>query len=153
MGRQHAWPIHIAAIELVNHHPTTGTTFTTNNSTDKGIITESMHPKISKSFGMRFYWILYLIKQKQFNLICRKGLLNKPNYFKNITHHGTTTKRIKNIFINNPMNIYPKTIHMQCNLLFQNARICYLTHTTHATKDYESSLGTYGHICYPICQK
>ena len=85
MATQRACPIRTAVIELGHPQPKTGTPCYTDNKTAKGILTASMRQKLSKAFDMRFYWVRDRIKQGQFNLIWRKGVLNMADYF--TKHH------------------------------------------------------------------
>jgi hypothetical protein len=78
-----ACPIRICLEEL--GHPQPSTPIVTDNSTAVGIATDTIKQKRSKAIDMRFYWIRDRVKQKQFQVLWRKGTLNKADYF--TKHH------------------------------------------------------------------
>ena len=57
MGSKHAYPMCTALKELGHPQPTTGSPFETNNSTAQGILTFKMRQKLSKYFGMHYWWL------------------------------------------------------------------------------------------------
>ena len=69
----------------------------TDNSTAKGILTASMNPKLPKALDMRFYWMHNRIRQRNFNLIWRKGKTNMVDYHKKM--RSTYMLHIKNSVI------------------------------------------------------
>jgi len=85
LAAQRAVPMRLAAIELGHPQPENGSPLYTDNSTAAGILKSEMRQKLSKAFDMRFYWVKDRIKQKQFDLIWRKGVLNMADYF--TKHH------------------------------------------------------------------
>ena len=85
MAVQRACPIRVTLAELGHQQPPNGTPIYNDNSTATGILTSAMRQKLSKAFDMRFYWVKDRIKQKQFQLIWRKGQLNMADYF--TKHH------------------------------------------------------------------
>ena len=73
VGGQQAVPI-ITALSELNHRKTAnGTRISTDNSTAKGVLTTNLHQKLSKAFDMRYWWIKYRIKQRQFKLVWEPG--------------------------------------------------------------------------------
>ena len=57
MGSKHACPMHTALNELGHPQPITGSPFKTDNSTAQGILTFKMRQKLSKYFGMHYWWL------------------------------------------------------------------------------------------------
>ena len=81
IGGQQAVPI-ITTLSKLNHRqPTSGTHISTDNSTAKGILTANLRQKLSRAFDMRYWWIKYRIKQRQFGLVWEPGKENQADYF------------------------------------------------------------------------
>jgi hypothetical protein len=78
-----ACPIRIILEEL--GHPQPPTPLQTDNSTASGISNDTVKQKRSKAIDMRFYWIRDRVRQKQFHICWKKGILNKADYF--TKHH------------------------------------------------------------------
>jgi hypothetical protein len=78
-----ACPIRIILEEL--GHPQPPTPLQTDNSTASGISNDTVKQKWSKAIDMRFYWIRDRVRQKQFYIYWKKGILNKADYF--TKHH------------------------------------------------------------------
>ena len=66
-------------------HPQPPTPLQTDNSTASGIANDSVKQKRSKAIDMRFYWTRDRVRQKQFLIYWKKGILNKADYFSK--HH------------------------------------------------------------------
>jgi hypothetical protein len=62
-------------------HPQPPTPLQTDNSTAAGIANDSVKQKRSKAIDMRFYWICNRVRQGQFLVYWKKGILNKADYF------------------------------------------------------------------------
>ena len=65
------------------------TPVTTDNTTACGLTKKTMIPKHAKSYDMRFNFLKYRETQNQFDLIWRKGTLNRADYHskRDLTHH------------------------------------------------------------------
>ena len=81
-----ACPIRITLEEL--GHPQPPTPIQTDNSTAAGIVNDTVKQKRSKAIDMRFYWIRDRVRQGQFQIYWKKGILNKADYF--TKHHPAT---------------------------------------------------------------
>jgi hypothetical protein len=76
----------LAALKELGHpQPSTGSPFETDNNTAQGILNSKMRQKLSKSFGMRYWWMNDRINQGQFNLTWAPGKFNLADYF--TKHH------------------------------------------------------------------
>ena len=53
----------------------------TNNSTANGIMNATITQNLSKSIGMRFYWLRDRVEQGQFHIYWAPGSLNLADYF------------------------------------------------------------------------
>ena len=73
IGGQQAVPIIASLSELNHQQPARGTRISTDKSTTKGVLTANLSQKLSKSFYMRYWWIKYRIKQRQFELVWEPG--------------------------------------------------------------------------------
>ena len=82
---QRACPMRTALAELGHPQPPNGTPLYNDNETATGILNSKMRQKLSKAFDMRYFWVQDRIKQKQFQLIWRKGRTNMADYF--TKHH------------------------------------------------------------------
>ena len=78
-----ACPLRITLEEL--GHPQPPTPIQTDNSTASGIANDTVKQKRSKAIDMRFYWIRDRVRQGQFHIFWKKGILNKADYF--TKHH------------------------------------------------------------------
>jgi len=78
-----ACPLRITLEEL--GHPQPPTPIQTDNSTAAGIANDTVKQKRSKAIDMRFYWIRDRVRQGQFQIFWKKGILNKADYF--TKHH------------------------------------------------------------------
>ena len=85
MAVQRVCPIRATLTELGHIQPINGTPIYNDNATATGILNSAMRKKLSKAFDMRFYWVKDRIKQKQFQLLWRKGTTNMADYF--TKHH------------------------------------------------------------------
>ena len=85
MGIQCACPMQIAEINIDHPQPFRDTTFYSDKSTVKGIITASLSNKLSKFFDMHFYCMPDKIIWGNFNLVWKRGFLSMTDYFTN--HH------------------------------------------------------------------
>lgn len=81
-----ACPIRTALEEL--GHPQPATPIITDNSTATGIANETVKQKRSKAVDMRFYWIRDRVRQGQFTIHWKKGILNKADYHSK--HHPSS---------------------------------------------------------------
>jgi hypothetical protein len=94
-----ACPLRICLEEL--GHPQPPTPIQTDNSTAAGIANESVKQKRSKAIDMRFYWIRDRVRQGQFLVYWKKGILNKADYF--TKHHPTSHHRaIRSSYFHSP---------------------------------------------------
>ena len=57
-------------------HPQPDTPIQVDNSTCDGIMNRKINQKRYKATEMRFHWVRYRVKQKQFDVICKPGLSN-----------------------------------------------------------------------------
>jgi hypothetical protein len=73
-----ALPLRISLEEM--GHPQPKTPVTTDNTTAVGLIQKTMTPKKAKSNDMRFNWSKCREAQGQFDLMWRRGRLNKADY-------------------------------------------------------------------------
>lgn len=78
-----ACPIRITLEEL--GYPQPATIIITDNSTAAGISNDTLKQKRSKAIDMRYYWIRDRVRQGQFRILWKKGILNKADYF--TKHH------------------------------------------------------------------
>jgi hypothetical protein len=78
-----ACPIRVCLEEL--GHPQPPTPIKTDNSTATGIANDTVKQKRSKAIDMRFYWIRDRVRQGQFHIYWKPGILNKADYF--TKHH------------------------------------------------------------------
>ena len=78
-----ACPIQVTLAEL--GHPQPPTPVTTDNSTATGIVNDTVKQKLSKAIDMRYYWIRDRVRQGQFHIYWKKGILNRADYF--TKHH------------------------------------------------------------------
>ena len=94
-----ACPLRICLEEL--GHPQPPTPIQTDNSTAAGIANESVKQKRSKAIDMRFYWIRDRVRQGQFLVYWKKGILKKADYF--TKHHPTSHHRaIRSSYFHSP---------------------------------------------------
>jgi hypothetical protein len=84
-----ACPLHACLEEL--GHPQPPTPIQTDNSTAAGIANDSVKQKRSKAIDMRFCWIRDRVRQGQFVVCWKKGILNKADYF--AKHHPASHHR------------------------------------------------------------
>ena len=70
-------------------HEQNKTPVTTDNKTSCGLTKKTMIPKRDKSYNTRFNLLKCREAQNQFDLICRKGTLNRADYHskRHPTHH------------------------------------------------------------------
>jgi hypothetical protein len=78
-----ACPIRITLEEL--GYPQPPTPIQTDNSTAYGIANDTVKQKRSKAIDMHFYWIRDCVRQGQFVVYWKKGILNRADYF--TKHH------------------------------------------------------------------
>ena len=83
LNAKEACSIRVTLEELGHKQPPTP--IVTDNDTATGIATDTVKQKRSKEMDMRFYWIRDRVRQEQFYVYWRKGLLNKADYF--TKHH------------------------------------------------------------------
>ena len=65
--------------------PQQATPITTDNSTARGIITNTIKQQRSRTIDMRFYWLRDRVRQHQFHIIWAPGITNLADYF--TKHH------------------------------------------------------------------
>jgi hypothetical protein len=70
-------------LELGHKQPETP--LRTDNSTDYGILNETIQQKRSKSMDMKYYWLQDRVRPKQFDVYWRPGKDNLPDY--HTKHH------------------------------------------------------------------
>jgi hypothetical protein len=96
-----ACPLRACLEEL--SHPQPPTPLQTDNSTAAGIANGNAKQKRSKAIDMRFHWIRDRVRQGQFLVCWRKGVLNKADYF--TKHHPTSHHRnIRSSYLHSPDN-------------------------------------------------
>jgi hypothetical protein len=78
-----ACPLRLCLEEL--GHPQPPTPVVTDNSTAAGIANDTVKQKRSKAIDMRFYWIRDRVRQGQFHVYWKRGILNRADYF--TKHH------------------------------------------------------------------
>jgi hypothetical protein len=78
-----ACPLRVCLEEL--GHPQPPTPVVTDNSTAAGIANDTVKQKRSKAIDMRFYWIRDRVRQGQFHVYWKRGILNRADYF--TKHH------------------------------------------------------------------
>jgi hypothetical protein len=76
-------PLRTTLLELGHKQP--ATPLRTDNSTAYGILNENIKQKRSKSMDMKYYWLQYRVRQKQFDVYWRPGKDNLGDYRTN--HH------------------------------------------------------------------
>jgi hypothetical protein len=82
-------------------HPQPPTPIETDNNTAAGVANDSIKQKRSKAMDMRFYWIRDRVRQGQFHITWRKGVLNKADYFSK--HHPTARHReLRSTYLHEP---------------------------------------------------
>ena len=79
-----AYAIRNTLTELGHTQP--ATPIVTDNSTASGIANDTVKQKRSKAMDMRFYWVRDRIRQGQFHIYWKKGMLNRADYF--TKHHS-----------------------------------------------------------------
>jgi hypothetical protein len=67
-------------------HNQDATDLKTGNTTEGGIINNTVQKKRSKAMDMRFYWVKYRVEQKQFNVGWAPGDTHLGDYF--TKHHS-----------------------------------------------------------------
>lgn len=83
-------------------HPQPPTPIQTDNSTAAGIANDTVKQKRSKAIDMRFYWIRDRVRQGQFHIYWKKGILNKADYF--TKHHpGSHHQAIRSTYLQREM--------------------------------------------------
>ena len=73
-----ALPLRLALQEMGHQQPKTPTI--TDNSTAEGLINKTMVPKKAKNYDLRFNWLKCREAQKQFDLIWKKGKVNRADF-------------------------------------------------------------------------
>jgi hypothetical protein len=80
---QTAAPLRTTLLELGHKQP--ATPLRTDNSTAYGILNETIKQKQSESMDMKYYWLQYRVRQKQFDVYWRRGKDNLGEY--HTEHH------------------------------------------------------------------
>jgi hypothetical protein len=94
-----ACPLRICLEEL--GHPQPPTPIVTDNSTASGIANDTVKQKRSKAIDMRFYWIRDRVRQGQFQIYWKKGILNRADYF--TKHHPASHhQQIRSSYLHSP---------------------------------------------------
>ena len=70
--------LRLALQEMGHQQPKTPTI--TDNSTTEGLINKTMVPKKAKNYDLRFNWLKCREAQKQFDLIWKKGKVNRADF-------------------------------------------------------------------------
>ena len=106
MNAQEALPIRRCLIEL--GHPQPPTPLKTDNSTAQGFINGTIKQKRSKSFDMRFYWLIDQCKQGTFEVYWDAGKNNLADYM--TKHHPASHhQQVRPIYLYNKEKS-PKTV-------------------------------------------
>jgi hypothetical protein len=93
-------------------HPQPATPIVTDNSTAVGIANDTVKQKRSKAVDMRFYWIRDRVRQNQFEILWRPGILNKADYF--TKHHPASHhKAIRSAYLFDPKTTQSKN-YFEC---------------------------------------
>ena len=87
------------SLEVLDH-PQPPTPIKTVNSTTKAFVTKNLRQKQSKSWNMRYHWLLDRINQKHFQVFWKIGKTNWADYF--TKHHSIKQHKV----------MRPKYIHM-----------------------------------------
>jgi hypothetical protein len=77
-------PLRVIPAELGHIQPPTP--LCTDNSTAFGILNKTIKQKRSKTMDMRYHWLTYRVRQKQFDIYWRPGRENLGNY--HTKHHS-----------------------------------------------------------------
>jgi hypothetical protein len=94
-----ACPLRLCLEEL--GHPQPPTPIVTDNSTAAGIANDTVKQKRSKAIDMRFYWIRDRVRQGQFHIYWKKGILNRADYF--TKHHPASHhQQIRSSYLHSP---------------------------------------------------
>jgi hypothetical protein len=94
-----ACPLRICLTEL--GHPQPPTPIVTDNSTASGIANDTVKQKRSKAIDMRFYWIRDRVRQGQFHIYWKRGILNRADYF--TKHHPASHhQQIRSSYLYSP---------------------------------------------------
>jgi hypothetical protein len=81
---QSGTPLRVTLTELGHIQPTTP--LRTDNSTEFGILNETITQKRSKAMAMRYHWLTDRVRQKQFDVYWRPGRENLGDY--HTKHHS-----------------------------------------------------------------
>ena len=73
-----AIPIQISLKEMGHTQPKTPVI--TDSTSAQGLISKTITPERAKSYDVRFNWLKYREAQNQFDIVCRKGTLNRADY-------------------------------------------------------------------------
>ena len=73
-----AIPLRLALEEM--GHPQPQTPAVTDNSTAEGLLNKTMVPNRAKSYDLRLNWLKCREAQKQFDIIWKKGKVNRADY-------------------------------------------------------------------------
>jgi hypothetical protein len=77
--------LHVTLEEM--GYPQPPTSVQTNNSTSCGIVNDNINQKQSRAIGMRFYWVRDCVRQGQFHIHWKPGMVNLAGYY--TKHHST----------------------------------------------------------------
>ena len=72
-------------------NPQQGTEIITYNSTEDGIMRETIKQKLTKGMDIQFYWVRDRVEQKHFEVKWKPGHMNLGDYF--TKHHSPTHHR------------------------------------------------------------
>ena len=83
-------------------HPQPATPICTDNTTAHDLVADRIKQRRSRAFDMRYFWIRDRVKQGQFRLYWRPGVLNLADYF--TKHHPTSHHRkMRTIYLTPPL--------------------------------------------------
>ena len=95
INAQETFPIRYSLHQLGHEQPPTP--IKTNNSTALAFVNANIRQKRSKSWDMRYYWLLYKLLQHNLYFYCDKGLNNDADFFhKTSFSKASTQKKMKN---------------------------------------------------------
>jgi hypothetical protein len=134
---QAACPIQTTLQEL--RHSQLLTIIVTDNTCAKGISTGMVKQKLFKAMDMQFYWIHNRVKQKQFQIVWRKGDDNLAGYF--TKHHPSAhQKALRSIYLHQP-----KEDHRQTSQQANNSQTtCPIEPTVSKSLDQQNELHSEG---------
>jgi hypothetical protein len=95
-------PLRVTLAELGHTQPTTP--IRTDNSTEFGILSETINQKRSKAMDMRYHWLTDRVRQEQFYVYWRPGCENLGDY--HTKHHSAQHhNNMRGLILNQPNSL------------------------------------------------